>query len=98
MRSRFIAATDRALALTGKRVSQQLNRDFGLVSPRVMRVAMWTSFAVAALLGLELIRLAGWPVIVVAAFSANDALLEVAVPQNPDPELEALMRRRRDGL
>ena len=24
--------------------------------------------------------------------------LEVQVPQQPDPELEALMRRRRDGL
>lgn len=35
---KFIAATDRALALTGKKVSQQVNRDFGLVSPRVVRI------------------------------------------------------------
>jgi hypothetical protein len=35
---KFIAAADRALALTGKKISQQVNRDFSLVSPRVVRV------------------------------------------------------------
>ncbi len=35
---RFIAVADHALELTGKRISQQVNRAFGLVSPRVVRV------------------------------------------------------------
>lgn len=35
---KLITAANSALELTGKRVSQQLNRVFGLVSPRVLRV------------------------------------------------------------
>ncbi len=35
---KFIAAADHALDLTGKKISQQVNRAFGLVSPRVVRV------------------------------------------------------------
>lgn len=35
---RLIAAADHALELTGKKISQQVNRAFGLVSPRVVRV------------------------------------------------------------
>ncbi len=35
---RLIAIADRALELTGRKVSQQVNRAFGLVSPRVVRV------------------------------------------------------------
>lgn len=35
---RFITTADRALGLTGKKVSQEVNRAFGLVSPRVVRV------------------------------------------------------------
>jgi hypothetical protein len=36
--SRLIAAVDRALDVTGQKVSRQMNRAFGLVSPRVVRV------------------------------------------------------------
>jgi len=36
--SRLLGAVDRALAVTGQRISQQMNRAFGLVSPRVLRV------------------------------------------------------------
>lgn len=35
---RFISITNHALELTGKRISQEVNRAFGLVSPRVVRV------------------------------------------------------------
>ncbi len=35
---RFISVTNRALEITGKRISQEVNRAFGLVSPRVVRV------------------------------------------------------------
>ncbi len=35
---RFLAVADHALELTGKKISQQVNRAFGLVSPRVVRV------------------------------------------------------------
>lgn len=35
---KFIAAVDRALELTGKKISQQVNRGFGLVSPRVIKL------------------------------------------------------------
>ena len=34
----LMTAIDRALDITGKRISQQVNRSFGLVSPRVVRV------------------------------------------------------------
>lgn len=36
--SRVIAALDRALDLTGQKVSRQMNQAFGLVSPRVLRI------------------------------------------------------------
>ncbi|HYQ87388.1 MAG TPA: hypothetical protein VES59_09125 [Bacteroidota bacterium] len=36
--SRLVGALDRALAVTGQKISQQMNRAFGLVSPRVLRV------------------------------------------------------------
>jgi hypothetical protein len=36
--SRLVGAVDRALAVTGQKISQQMNRAFGLVSPRVLRV------------------------------------------------------------
>ncbi len=36
--SRFIAATDRALDLSGKKIAQLLNKAFGLVTPRVLRI------------------------------------------------------------
>jgi hypothetical protein len=36
--SKLITAMDHALNLTGKKVSQQVNRAFGLVSPRVIRL------------------------------------------------------------
>ncbi len=36
--SRFLAAADHALELSGKKIAQQVNRAFGLVSPRVVRV------------------------------------------------------------
>ena len=36
--SRFIALTDRALEVTGRKVSEQVNRAFGLVSPRTLRL------------------------------------------------------------
>jgi len=35
---KLISALDHALDLTGKKISQQVNRGFGLVSPRVVRV------------------------------------------------------------
>gem|GEM_PF-2039347 len=35
---RFISATDRALDLSGKKIAQLLNKAFGLVTPRVLRV------------------------------------------------------------
>lgn len=35
---RLLAAFDHALELTGKKISQQVNRAFGLVSPRVVRL------------------------------------------------------------
>lgn len=36
--ARFIQVTDRALDVSGKKISQQLNKVFGLVSPRVVRI------------------------------------------------------------
>jgi len=36
--ARLIAAVDRALDVTGQKVSRQMNRAFGLVTPRVVRV------------------------------------------------------------
>ena len=36
--SKFIALTDRALEIAGKKVSQQVNRAFGLVSPRTLKI------------------------------------------------------------
>jgi len=36
--SKLISAIDRALDLTGKKISQQVNRAFGLVSPRVIKI------------------------------------------------------------
>jgi hypothetical protein len=38
MTAKLIAATNRALELTGKRIAQHVNRGFGLVSPRVIRL------------------------------------------------------------
>jgi hypothetical protein len=37
-RARFIAAADDALEITGRKISQQVNRAFGLVSPRSVRL------------------------------------------------------------
>jgi len=36
--AKFIASTDKALEVTGKKISQQVNRAFGLVSPRSVRL------------------------------------------------------------
>ncbi|HTK82459.1 MAG TPA: hypothetical protein VL633_09225 [Bacteroidota bacterium] len=36
--AKFIALTDRALEVAGKKVSQQVNRAFGLVSPRSLKI------------------------------------------------------------
>lgn len=36
--ARFLAAADRAMELSGKKIAQQVNRAFGLVTPRVVRV------------------------------------------------------------
>ncbi|MDI6766808.1 MAG: hypothetical protein QME52_08310 [Bacteroidota bacterium] len=36
--SKLVSAFDRGLELTGKKISQQVNRSFGLVSPRVVRI------------------------------------------------------------
>lgn len=38
LRQKLILAADRALELTGKKVSHQVNRAFGLVSPRVVHI------------------------------------------------------------
>lgn len=36
--SKLVSAFDKGLELTGKKISQQVNRSFGLVSPRVVRI------------------------------------------------------------
>ena len=41
----------------------------GLVSAAAMRRAMWASFAIATLLGLELVRTAGWSVVAIGVAS-----------------------------
>ena len=38
LRERLVIAANRALGITGSRVSHQVNRAFGLVSPRVLRI------------------------------------------------------------
>ena len=37
-REKLVSTFERAVSLTGKRISQQVNRAFGLVSPRIVRV------------------------------------------------------------
>jgi 1,4-dihydroxy-2-naphthoate polyprenyltransferase len=56
----FLRGVDTAARVGPVRVTQA-----GLLTPRQVRAGMWTVFAVAALIGVYLIRVGGWPVVLI---------------------------------
>jgi 1,4-dihydroxy-2-naphthoate polyprenyltransferase len=56
----FLRGVDTAARVGPVRVTQA-----GLLTPRQVRAGMWTVFAVAALIGVYLIRAGGWPVVLI---------------------------------
>jgi 1,4-dihydroxy-2-naphthoate polyprenyltransferase len=56
----FLRGADTAERVGPVRVTQA-----GLLTPRQVRAGMWTVFAVAALIGVYLIRVGGWPVVLI---------------------------------